>query len=177
MSAPRQTVQLGTYSVPTQPAAFFDCGGNTNRETERYLWRYHWCNTNDAVFIRSGHSFELMRLRHRQIESDVLGSSPFQSLYSSFFEQTFSSIPGEDEDFTEFRCETGFVEGANLTFKTVFCARRYQKIDGLYDVVFKAAALGRGRTGLETALRLSAVSFENAVLLAQRHLETLSWTE
>ena len=56
------------------------------------------------------------------------------------------------------------------------CARSYRELDGLYDVVFKAAALGEEKQGLETALVLSAVSWENAERIARRYLESIAWS-
>ena len=81
------------------------------------------------------------------------------------------------ETFTPFSCRTRFVDSRGLVLKTTFCSRRYLDYPGLHDVLFKAAVLGREDTGLETALRLSAVSFENARRLARRHLEGIEWAE
>ncbi len=116
-------------------------------------------------------------MRHQQVQSFDLSTPAFYSLYSGFFQDSYESIEGDLEDFTEFRCETGFVTHAKLTFKTAFCLRRYQRMEGLYDVLFKAAALGQDHRGLETGLQLSAVSFDNAKLLARRHLEAIEWAE
>ncbi len=64
-----------------------------------------------------------------------------------------------------------------ITFKTVFCLRRYRRLEGLYDMVFKGAVLGRPRVGLETALAASGVSFENAEALVSWYMKGFSWSE
>ena len=77
---------------------------------------------------------------------------------------------------TSFECDTAYVTNkAGLTFKTVFCARAYKKLAGLYDVTFKAVTLEAPDAGLETAVALSAVSFERAVAFSQRYLEAIRW--
>ncbi|HAK59855.1 MAG TPA: peptidase S1, partial [Nitrospiraceae bacterium] len=60
---------------------------------------------------------------------------------------------------------------------TLFCARSYRKLPGLYDVVFKAAVLGQADRGLETTLVLSGVTYEKALRLSRDYLEKISWKE
>jgi hypothetical protein len=114
--------------------------------------------------------------RHRLVRSDELSAPAFYALYSQFFEENYSQLDGSDEDFTPFRCHTQFVEESGFTVKGTFCARRYLRYRGLYDAIFKAASLGAPDRGLETALVLQGVSFENARKLAERHLRSISWT-
>jgi hypothetical protein len=78
---------------------------------------------------------------------------------------------------TKYNCESDIVRSGIIPFKTVFCARGYRKMEGLYDVVFKAAALGKTEVGLETTLELSGISFEKSVALARHYLEAISWSE
>ena len=80
-------------------------------------------------------------------------------------------------EVTKYKCETKTVDVKNISFKTTFCVRRYRKLEGLYDAIFKAASLGENNSGLETTLVLSSVSFENAVKVSKRYLEAISWKE
>ena len=171
-------VQLGPYSAPSAIAPFFNCWGDVV-EPDQALHRalVHSCNTDDWIYVSDEHDLGIIWLRHRQLESDELSSGRFYQLYSQFFESNWSRLRGSEETFTPFRCRTKFVESDGLTFKTAFCARRYLDLDGLYDVIFKAAHLGEERMGFETALVLTGVSLENARELARRHLAGIRWTE
>jgi len=71
----------------------------------------------------------------------------------------------------------GMTKAAGDTLKTVLCARRYLAYEGLFDVVFKAALLGKEHAGFESALVMSAFEFDNATRLARRHLDGIRWTE
>jgi hypothetical protein len=84
---------------------------------------------------------------------------------------------GSESEVTPFRCHTGAVRVQGITFKTAFCLRRYRRLDGLYDMVFKGAAVGRPNVGLETALLASGVSFENAEALVLWYMKGFSWSE
>lgn len=175
---PLPTVELGPHRVPGAPAPYFDCWGDTSHEEDdRYESMFHQCDTDDWVFVSEEHGLAPVWLQHRRVSSDELPGPAFHDLYSAFFEGTSSRLSGNERLFTPFRCRTRFVDNGSVTLKAAFCARAYRKLEGLYDVVFKAAVLGRDREGLETALVLSAVSFENAERLARRHLAGITWSE
>jgi hypothetical protein len=175
---PPASVPLGPFRVPSAPAAYFDCWGDrADEDGDRYESLVHYCNTDDWVFISEEHVLAPITFQHRQLAGEALPSPAFFDLYSGFFEGSSSQLAGNDRLFTPFRCHTRFVDSGGQPFKTTFCARAYRELEGLYDVVFKAAALGRSRQGLETSLVLSAVSFENAEQLARRYFAEIQWSE
>ncbi len=177
-ATPPRLVNLGRFRVPSQPAPFFNCWGDTlHEEEDLYEARVHECSSDDMIYLSKRQQASTLELRHRALHSDSLSATRFYVLYSELFEGNYSELWGSHEDFTPFRCRTRFVETATGVFKTAFCARRYLAYPDLFDVVFKAALLGEPQSGLETALALSAVSFENAERLAQRHLEAIAWNE
>src|SRR5262245_14674015 len=177
LAQPVHTVKMGPYTAPTQPAPYFSCWGDSlHDEDDRYEAFAHTCTTEDGVFVSRERTLSIVNLRHQYVRSSELTPPQFYALLGQFFEKNYSSLWGEENDLTEFRCRTRFVRKGDLTLKTAFCARRYLVLQGLYDVVFKAAALGRKDTGFDTALVLSGVSLENAERLARRHLEALAWT-
>jgi hypothetical protein len=178
LAQPFAEVRMGPYAAPTGLAPFFNCWGDAPVDEKAFFQqRTHACFTEDRVFVSEEQSFAIVELHHRQVESSQLSGRRFYSLYSWLFEQDFSKRFGRDVDFTPFRCHTGFVENASLTFKATFCAREFRRLHGLYDVVFKAAALGQPSQGFETALLLSGVALEPARKLAQRVLESIRWAE
>jgi len=178
LAKPFGEVRMGRFIAPTGLAPFFNCWGDAPEDQEAfYQERSHSCFTEDHVFVSDEQSFAIVELHHRQVESTKLSGRRFYSLYSYLFEEDFSKRWGREQDFTPFRCETGFVTNASLTFKATFCARRFRKLEGLYDVVFKAAALGQSSDGFETALLLSGVALEPARELSRRVLEAIRWAE
>lgn len=178
LAKPFGEVRMGRFVAPTGLAPFFNCWGDAPDDEEAfYQERSHSCFTEDHVFVSDEQSFAIVELHHRQVESTKLSGRRFYSLYSWLFEEDFSKRWGREVDFTPFRCQTGFVTNASLTFKATFCARRFRRLEGLYDVVFKAAALGQPSDGFETALLLSGVALEPARELSRRVLEAIRWAE
>ena len=176
-ASPVRTVTLGPYTLPTQPAPFFNCWADAMREKEQpYESIDHQCSTDDYLFISADQFSGVVSMHHRVLSSDELNRFRFASLY----EQNFAGADGEDaaeEDVTRYRCGTRNVRRAEGTLRAAFCLRRYRKFPGLYDVVVRAAALDGGRQGVVTTLTLSGVSYENAERVTRRYLEAITWTK
>jgi serine protease Do len=172
------TIQLGSYQLPTRPAPFFNCWGDSRREKNLpYETIDHQCSTDDYIYVTPEVSSGRVRFYHRLLTTSELNRFQFASLYTSDFAGTYHGMEGDEDEVTAFRCHTGTVAQNSLTLKTVFCLRRYQRLEGVYDAVFKAAAVGKPLSGLETALFLSGVSYENAVRAVRWYLGAVSWAE
>jgi hypothetical protein len=171
-------VTLGRFSLPTEPAAFFKCWADADRDEEDpYEVVHHQCSTDDYVFISGEQSTGLMSLSHQLLINKSLNPFRFYALYTGSFESTYDGeIPyANAHAVTPYRCETRNVKREGMTMRTVFCVRKHRKLEGLYDAMVKAAVLGTSETGLLTTLSLSGVTFENASMLARRYLEQIEW--
>jgi S1-C subfamily serine protease len=175
-SAP--TVTLGQFVLPTEPAPFFKCWADANRDPETpYQVVDHQCSTDDYVYLSSDQSTGIVELDHRLLTTDELNPLRFYALYTSTFHEEVDGTYGSEEEVTPFRCETNTVRHQARKLRAVLCVRRYKKLDGLYDAVLRVAALGSSRAGLVTTLTLSGVSFANAQRITRRFLESISWRE
>jgi S1-C subfamily serine protease len=171
------SVVLGPYHLPTQPAEFFNCWADAERSDDApFEIVTHACSTDDYVFVSRDHASGIVEFRHRVFESEQLNRFQFAALASAEFQGAeWVSMAGV-EDVTPFRCRTRNVEHEGLRLRTAFCLRRYRKLDGLYDAVLRAATIGGSSHGLVTTLTLSGVSRQNAARVAQRYLERITWT-
>jgi S1-C subfamily serine protease len=179
LERPVETVEIGPYTAPSRPAPYFNCWGDAvhDEDDDRYEAHAHRCSTQDQVYVSREQVFSIMTVSHQHVKSTELATSQFYELYSQFFESNHSEMWGSADETTPLRCRTRFVETRpGLRFKATFCARLYRELGGLYDVVFKAAALGRRDEGFETALVLRGVDYERAERLARRHLEAIQWS-
>jgi serine protease Do len=168
------TIALGGYLVPTRPAPFFKCWGDaTHAPLRAYDTIEHQCSTDDYVFISEDQWSGVLQIRHTVLTSRDLGRMRFYALYSSQFEGDGLELESRDV-VTPQRCTVGNVRQNDMVLKTVFCARRYRKLPGLYDAYFKVAALGAPDSGLVTTLTLSGVTFANARRVVERYLASIS---
>ena len=173
-----EEVRLGPYRLPTRPAPFFNCWADAERsENVPYDAVTHECSTDDYVFVSRDHASGIVEFRHRFFESDELNRFQFAALASEAFQGSEWVSRAGDEDVTPFRCSTRNVEQGGLRLRSVFCVRRYRKLEGLYDAVLRAVTISPGRHGFVTTLTLSGVSGENAERVARRYLESIAWTD
>lgn len=170
-------VVIGDFTLPTTPAPFFRCWADAEREKEApYEAVEHSCSTDDYVFISGDQSSGVVEVKHRVLTSASLTPSQFAALYTKELAAGEYALYGSEEEVTRFECETHNVRtAAGREFRAQLCVRRYRRLDGLYDAVLRAAALGPRRAGLVTTLTLSGVSFDNVRRLALRYLESISW--
>jgi hypothetical protein len=175
-SPPR--VELGGFGLPTEPASYFNCWADADREeSSTYETVEHSCSTDDYIFVSDELVSGQLWFYHRLLESDELNRFQFAALYGADFEATFQGMEGSEGEVTPFRCHTDNVREGGATLKAVLCLRRYRKLEGLYDLVFKAAVVGRPLLGLETVLIASGVSFENAEALVRWYMGAMSWND
>jgi serine protease Do len=170
------TVSLGGFVLPTAPARFLRCWADAPSERDApYDVAYHRCSTEDAVYITEDQSSGIVELEHRLLTSGSLNSLRFSALYTHSFDAKGEDVDGNEDVVTRFRCTTDNVDNGRTTLRAALCLRRYRRLPGLYDVVLRAAVLGRRDRGIVTVLQLSGVSFENAQRVTRHYLQGIAW--
>ena len=179
LAAPVPAVTLGRWRVPTRPADYFNCWGESDDESDRpYVVVRHYCSTDDDVFLTGDESTGIIDFEHDLLSSDQLNRFQFHALYTHQFRalsRDWEIDARGDDDLTAYRCRTGNVRERGITAKAIFCARRYKRLPGLYDVVFRLATLGEPREGLLTTLTMSGVSYANAQMMVRRYVGAIRW--
>jgi serine protease Do len=169
------TVELGPYSVATEPAPFFRCWGDADRRPEQpYETVYHRCSTDDYLYIAQDQYSGVVELSHELITTRTLSPRRFFSLYASVFGRD-NTPAGTEEHVTSWRCATRNVRTGSAPLRSVLCLRGYRKLAGLYDAVVKVAVLGARESGLVSTLVLSGVTHESVDRLTGRYLENVKW--
>lgn len=173
------TVRIGPFELPTQPAPFFRCWADADRDHEgRYETVDHQCSTDDYIYLSGSQSSGIVSLSHKVLLSRGLNPLRFYHLYSNEFRQNHNAADfSEATDVTEYRCRSDNIRRQGMVLKTRFCVRRYTSYDGLYDANLKAAVLGARDAGVVTELTLSGVSFENAIRIARKYLDRIRWAK
>ena len=168
-------VTLGSYRVVTEPAPFFRCWADADRQPGRtYQQVFHRCSTDDYVFIAGDQSSGVMSLTHQLITTRQLNAARFYALYESIFKAD-ETPRGEEEHVTSWRCATRNLRHEDTRMRAVLCLRRYVKLGELYDGVLKVAVLGRANSGLVSTLTMTGVTYENVDRVSRRYLERISW--
>lgn len=176
LAEPFPTVRLDRFQVPTRPAPFFECWGETDTEA-RERWEYldHQCVTDDELFVSEDYVGSAALVFHRVVRSDTINRFRFAQLLTESFQVNSFWTGGHLGEVTPFRCHRDNVGVGGHAFVAVLCTRKLLRFADLYDVVFKAATLGVGTIGLETTLQMSAIQFDNALRVMRAFLESITW--
>lgn len=175
LQKPFPTKQLESYSVPGKLADYINCWGDSGDDHGPYTTADDYCAVKNNIFLNSRMSTGEIRYNHHLIKSNKLNRIRFYNLMQQYFAHPQTSMSGDKDDFTEFKCKTGFVQKDKLRLKTAFCLRRYKAFDGLYDMVLHSASNTENQRGLISTLMLSGVSYDNAVAFGKAYLESLAW--
>ena len=168
------TVQLGPYRAPTEPSAAFQCWGDA-REPKDAAYRLvvHRCGTDESVFLSEDLNAGLVYFSHQLLDGASL--SRIRLLTAS--EQAFNdklTFDGTARETTRFRCTTGNVRTATMTFRAEVCARRLKSLYGLYEAVMRATPLGATAQSLVTTLTMSGVRFDLIQRTVARYLASIT---
>ncbi|MBT5230810.1 MAG: trypsin-like peptidase domain-containing protein [Methylococcales bacterium] len=175
---PIKTTRLGRYRVPDKLSETFRCwGGDVLSKPKPYQIIEQSCESKDDIFLNEDHSTGTVSYKHLLISSDKLDAFKFYTLFEAKFSRLLMAVEGREEDVTNFSCQEKFVVNHGLHLKVVYCARGYKKFFGLYDVVLKAATVDQKKMGLQTALLLTGVSFQNAQQFAKKYLDSITWQQ
>ncbi len=175
LQKPFPTKHLDSYSVPAKLASYINCWGDSGDDHGPYTTADDYCAVKNNIFLNSRMSTGEIRYNHHLLKSDKLNRIRFYNLMEEYFAHPQTSLSGDKDDFTEFKCKTNFVQKGKLRLKTAFCLRRYKSFDGLYDMILHSASVTENQRGLITTLMLSGVSYDNAVAFGKAYLESLAW--
>ena len=159
-------------------APFLKCWGDAaSAKGKPYSTVTYECGTQDYIYVRDGHWAAMVNYRHVVIRSHSLNPFQLYTLYSSQFAQEYHRTGQVPEQFTPYRCDASIVDAGGAPLKVALCLRGIAEFEGLYDFFLKTALLGQGDVGVESALSVTNVSFENAQRIAERYIGAVSWRQ
>jgi hypothetical protein len=179
LGRPLPASPMGRYTVPDSLGSYMRCWGDTTTERSKpYLSTYKVCDAQASLFLSDELDTGGLAFGHVLVSGTKLDPLRFATL----LERTFASVPssagmGSKEDLTPMRCRERFVNPASGTVRAAVCLRAYRRLEGLYDLRVKLATLDRPREGLVSWLAADGLSFDNALKLAQRYIESVRWTQ
>lgn len=174
--APPST-QLGDYTAPGALANFINCWGGSEEDLDSRLdYVYYGCQTRDEIFLADSLNTGSIRYQHEFVSSESLGPLRFWRQLEDRGYYPRLELSGDETTVTNFRCQSGFVEGRTLPLKVTYCVRAYRKLDGLFDAYLSATSLVEDTRALQTRLAPSGFSWESLERFTSAYLEGFQWT-
>jgi len=179
LEKPWEENTLGPLVVPGRINDAFKCwGGPVHKDKHPYTHYRTNCSTEHRVFLEDRfntgtftYRFDLLEakpglnpLRFYGIYKDVLASPV--DIYDAFYN-------AQEQNVTNFECNSDYVTLAGYKWKASFCLRRYKKYPALHDMHFFLALLGNARQGMVVSFSAQGVSKEDGLKLSRHFMEQI----
>ena len=176
LKAPLPVQKLGEFTVPAKSGEFMQCGAGADRETNQpYTVDNYHCYTYSALYIDRRLHTGMVSFRHGILRATDLGALRFAHLQETRFAAGKHGETYDRKHHTRWACQDEIVALHGTPAKMAMCIRRYQRFEGLYDVMMRLATLGDPAIALHSNLEMEGVSFEAAIEFSKRYLEAIRW--
>lgn len=176
LKAPLPVQKLGEFAVPAKSGEFMQCGAGTDRETNRpYTVDNYHCYTFSSLYIDRRLHTGMVSFRHSILRATDLGALRFAHLQETRFTAGKHGEAYDRKHHTRWACQDEIVALHGTPAKMAMCIRRYQRFEGLYDVMMRLATLGDPAIALHSNLDMEGVSFEAAIEFSKRYLAAIRW--
>ena len=174
---------LGPYRAPEAAAPFFSCWSRTNADATpkpRAQFNQTSCSTQAALFVAGDLATGQIDYSHAYVRSVDLNAFQFATFLSLQYPSS-STVSFGRKRLAAQKCNEDFVatsaDNSRPLFRVIWCARAYREFDGLYDVTVTAVTQDRDREALVSRLSMRGASYENAMALAKRFLDSVEWAK
>lgn len=174
-----KSVAVGPYTAPESAAPWFSCWGGTNADeqpkplTQTDSTR---CHADTGVFVSEELHTGSIDLSHLHLHHSRLNAFQFSSLLSRYYLPQHGVLGGSGQTAPA-RCHDEFLrmaeDGKHPLLRAAWCARGYRDFPTLYDVSVTAVTADRSREALIAQLSLHAISYDAALVLGRRFLDTI----
>ncbi|MEO5763936.1 MAG: serine protease [Casimicrobiaceae bacterium] len=172
---------LGPYRAPEAAAPFFSCWSHTNVDATpkpRAQVNQTSCSTQTSLFVANDINTGQIDYSHAYVRSVDLNAFQFAAFLSQQYRSS-STAKYSRKRLAAQKCLEDFVatssDNGRPLLRVIWCARAYREFDGLYDIAVTAVTQDRDREALVSRLSMRGASYESAVALARRFLDSLQW--
>lgn len=162
------------YQVPVPPDRFMRCWGSSEPSRTGGLdFERSDCVMDTRIFMGE-FTTGAISVRHESYDGRKLGTLRFSARYAQSFRNEHFDRRRPDQQ-TRPQCHEDFIDRDGLPLRAVVCLRAYKKLPKLYDVSVLVATLDEPKSGVQGRFDAQAVSYPNAMKLAQHYLEAYAW--
>jgi hypothetical protein len=176
LAQPWDTQPFGGFAVPGRLSPTLKCwGGSSDRKELRFDHVFQECSSQDSIYIEDGLETGSLQYAFHQFASRSLNRVQFYGLLAGHYQHGRLSNATDAEQVSNFRCREDFVRGRGIDWRVSFCARRYKRFAGLFDVSVAMASSELAGEGLVATLAINGISETRALQFVRRFLEGVTW--
>ena len=174
-----QLVPLGRAKALDEITGFLRCWGDSKNQQEQPdntpFWAQRSCQTDHNIFISQSLETGKIEIQFYWLETDSLTSTQFYEHYQQVFSSFQPGNNGREEDLGRWSCDNAFVTAEAEVTKTVLCARGYDNMPDLYDVLFLQGNVSREREAHMIHYTLAGTTRELAEKFTRRFIQAGAW--
>ena len=174
LAGPMQTQAVAGYSLPARIAPFVNCNATGSPVTEDPVQTVHVrCMAKAGLYVQQGLYSGDLRYSHYVLTTDRLDAWRFASRLSSLTQAVGNY--GSPRHVGPYACEDRVVGLKGFDASMLVCARRYRRLDRLYDFTVRVSSLNGSRHGFASHLDMYGLEFKPGMEFIRRYVEAMEW--
>ena len=168
--------KIGKFEVPSGLSRSVRCWDSSRTPDKEDLFRSFFtrCSNERSIYLDSGLEVGSLDYEYQWIESSELHPARLYKRYEYLNSSVLASNADQD-DVTNFSCNTRFVKVDSQEFKTTVCRRDYLNYTGLSDVLITMAMVGHKSKGFIYNLDMIGTDYDAAIRLFKKMLGEFKW--
>lgn len=167
---------IGEFSVPSELSRSIRCWDSSRLPEKEDLFRSFFtrCSNERSIYLDSGLEVGTLDYEYNWLETDSLHPARFYNRYE-YINSSMLGSNANQNDVTNFSCNTRFVNVSKQEFKMSICRRDYLHYAGLSDVLITMVMVGHKSKGFIFNLDMVGTDFNIALQLFQKMLGEFKW--
>ncbi|MFK7733483.1 MAG: serine protease [Pseudomonadales bacterium] len=167
---------FGGLMLPQKISNTLKCWGHTVEDDDLLYESFHQhCQSNDAIYIDDNFYTGQFEYDFEWLESNELNTFQFYNAVERRFSHKSQHSGSDEEDVSEYQCNTDIVSIADSRWKVSSCFRAYQSYDDLYDALLLMAALDSNNTSAVLKASATGISQNSATALFAKLMGAIAW--
>ena len=168
---------FGDLTLPQDLSPAMKCWGhNEDDEEEQYTAFHQHCQSEEYIYLKDSFYTGNFSYDFEWMSTERLNPLQFYSVAQQRFNHPSAGNAYLEEDVTEFKCETNFVEISKSTWRTSTCFRQYKNYPQLFDATFLLLALERTNSTAVIKMAVTGISWDNALAMIDKMMNSITWT-
>lgn len=171
-----QVAEFGGLMLPQELNSSMKCWGhNVDDEDAEYQAFHQHCQSEEYIYIKDSFYTGNFSYDYEWLTTDRLNPLQFYTAVQNRFTHQSAGNAYQQEDVTEFSCETGFVDIANSNWKVSTCLRRYKEFQSIYDATLLLVSLSKKRSAAVIKMGVTGSSKDHATDIFEKLIRSISW--
>lgn len=163
-------------TLPATISESLKCWGHTmDKKDILYEGVHQHCRSQDEIYLSQRLFTGGFFYDYEWMATKELNRIQFYNLIQQRFNHGSLRNARDEEDMTNFKCHTSFVEISDHSWRVSSCTRAYKEYDRLYDTVLMLASVDENHKGIVIKVGATGISQGNADKLAKAFIGAVQW--